>query len=198
MKRLALLFAIVLVTLVGMIGVSRGADSGIPAVLSQLQSIQQKLDALTRAAQPKRYFITSTDTVQAGDAPNACGTGYHMASLFEILDPTQLQYDTTAPSAYTSTTDDLGSGPPTNIFGWIRTGHSSFSGADSAPGESNCDRYTTSAGGAYGTTVALNHLWEFALATFPNVNLYYLYNAPWWHPERTQCNSHAHVWCVQD
>jgi hypothetical protein len=45
------------------------------------------------AAGPKKYFLTPND-YPTHEAGVTCGKGFHMASLFEILDPTQLSYDT--------------------------------------------------------------------------------------------------------
>src|SRR5689334_22310310 len=45
------------------------------------------------AAGVARRFYLSTATAQGNKALDACAHGYHMASRFELLDPTVLQYD---------------------------------------------------------------------------------------------------------
>jgi hypothetical protein len=65
----------------------------------------------------KKFFL-SRNTVWGDQALDACGQGYHMASLWEIFDPTLLKYDTKRGG----TLGDAGSGPPAGLQGWIRTG----------------------------------------------------------------------------
>src|SRR4030095_14217317 len=77
----------------------------------------------------------------------------HMASLWEIDDLTNLRYNR---DLGVTGDDDSGSGPPTFMAGWIRTGSTSFSG--SVPGRANCNLWASSSGGA-GTNVFLPAFW---------------------------------------
>ena len=52
------------------------------------------------------------------EAPNSCAHGYHMASIWEIYDPSNLTYDTQRGFREA----DSGNGPPSNQSGWVRTG----------------------------------------------------------------------------
>jgi hypothetical protein len=65
---------------------------------------------------PRKFYLTQ-DGYDGSQALSACAQGYHMASLWEILDPSNLSYDT----SLGATVADSGSGPP-NGSGWIRTG----------------------------------------------------------------------------
>src|SRR5512133_3687902 len=75
---------------------------------------------------PGNFYLTKTSH-NGAEALTACAAGYHMASFWEIRDPSNLRYNT----AYGYKTDDSGLGPPT-AGGWIRTG-SAASGADPDP-----------------------------------------------------------------
>ena len=58
-----------------------------------------------------RGFYLTTSEHNGANALTACTRGFHMASLWEVFDPTNLAYDTTL-----GTTDqDSGSGPPSDI-----------------------------------------------------------------------------------
>lgn len=65
---------------------------------------------------PRKFYLTRTGYTGAR-ALSACTAGYHMASLWEIHDPSNLRYDTELGFVQ----DDSGFGPPIE-FGWIRTG----------------------------------------------------------------------------
>ena len=57
---------------------------------------------------PRKSFYLTRVTHNASQALSACAEGYHMASLWEIHDPSNLRYDT----ELGFTTDDSGFGPP--------------------------------------------------------------------------------------
>src|SRR5207245_10636606 len=59
-------------------------------------------------ANGRRRFYLTNESFQGNQAITACASGYHMASRFEILDVSVLQYDT----GKGLTTDDSGAGPP--------------------------------------------------------------------------------------
>jgi hypothetical protein len=61
--------------------------------------------------------------------------GYHTASIWEVLDPSNLRYDTTQGFMEA----DSGSGPPT-ASGWIRTGRPPL-GSEFSPAP-NCFAWT--------------------------------------------------------
>ena len=104
-----------------------------------------------------------------------------MASLWEILDPTLLQYDTKRGFAR----DDSGSGPPANVYGWVRTGYASA--ADNTPGNANCSAWASNLANEYGTAVALPGTWLDAPAvTQP------------WAASPQPCDLPLRVWCKQN
>ena len=137
----------------------------------------------TTAGGPRAYYLSST-LVAATSAPTACAPGFHMASLFEIFDVSNLRYATEEPDALTD--DDTGQGPPSGASGWIRTGGPSVS--SSAPGYANCLAWTSSSGSERGSTVWLFALWNQTTAT----------GLEPWVADTWACNNTMRVWCVQD
>lgn len=113
----------------------------------------QAVASPTQAGNPIRlqYYLTKTGYV--GDqALTACAPGYHMASLWEIADTSNLRYNRTLGV----TRMDSGHGPPTDT-GWIRTG--SGSGFLGSPGTANCRAWTSSAWGDIGSYLFLPNNW---------------------------------------
>src|SRR5215469_6134090 len=103
---------------------------------------------------PVRQFYQTSGRFDGAHAPTACTAGYHMASLWEILDVSNLGYNTTLGL----TADDSGSGPPSVSDGWIRTGFAAESSATNA-GLANCNAWTENAGNSNGTFANLNNVW---------------------------------------
>ena len=131
-----------------MVGFSPAAtDPAIESVITQLKNIQQSLDAVSYAvsalqsttkpttealtvllepvnakvpARAKMYHLTK-NSFDGGDAIMACDPGFHMARIFEILDPTHLQYANRS-IMYDSLVDEPGLGPPADRMGWVCIG----------------------------------------------------------------------------
>ena len=76
-----------------------------------------------------RQFYLTPDEFDGDEVLTACAPGYHMASLWEIVDPTNLKYNI----VLGHTTPDSGQGPPPWSEGWVRTGY--CEGSNPAPGE---------------------------------------------------------------
>jgi hypothetical protein len=129
-----------------------------------------------------RAFYITKDFHDGSQALTACAAGFHMASLWEILDPSNLRYDSTSGFTW----DDSGSGPPISATGWIRTGNGAST--SSAAGQGNCNAWTSSAPLDRGTEVFLANLWE---STVPSPI------HPWVGTVRT-CSEVERVWCVED
>ena len=132
-------------------------------------------------AEAGQKFYLTKDSFQGGQALTACAKPFHMASLWEILDPSNLKYDTGR--GYIN--DDSGSGAPANVIGWIRTGGPA-SGAGGSGG-ANCNAWTSSSNLDTGTDVELSQGWNGAA----NV-------ASPWNADTELCNGSLRVWCVQD
>jgi hypothetical protein len=134
----------------------------------------------------RRYYLT-LGTYNGADADGnngngagVCAEGYHFASLWEILDPSNLKYDT----ALGITRDDSGQGPPNGDAGWVRTGNGSST--DWPPGQGNCAAWTSNASDAWGSNAALSTEWGAGQDAR-------------WVTNFTSCNStFIHVWCVAD
>jgi hypothetical protein len=128
------------------------------------------------------YYLTDgiASAVQGDGVLTACAKGYHVASIWEIADPTNLIYDTTL--GFTLPTD-VGQGPPTNFYGWVRTGAASYTG--NSPGRSNCGVWTSSSGSYYGTRAGLPQDWTAATHIGP------------WQVDTSQCTMYNMTWCYR-
>jgi hypothetical protein len=133
------------------------------------------------ACASRRFYMTQ-GSHHGDSALQACAPGFHFASLWEILDPSGLRYDTTLGLS----APDSGEGPPGSIaIGWIRTGWSA-SGAGSA-GLSNCEAWTSPLQSDEGTLVSLSLGWNGS--SFP---------VDPWVPFTSPCDLPHAVWCVED
>ena len=132
---------------------------------------------------PRLYYVTK-DIFDANDAPAACEAGFHMASLWEIFDPSNLRYDTTRGLTYT----DSGSGPPIVYGGsWVRTGAFSTNAPEAG---SNCLNYTSDFDRDWGTGVRLK-------PDFENPNIISPSLGPW-EASVFPCHAQLSVWCIED
>lgn len=154
----------------------------------------------TTAAQsdPRRSFYLTDSTSDGAGAPFSCAEGYHMASLWEMLDPTDLRYAVEEPDAVVAS--DSGLGPPASRPGRIRTGSSSRSrqtdlNSDGDGGGVNCDAYTTNASDADGTRISLRPCWQEE-ADCSGRGSHQV--APWFWVSEASCDSQQRVWCVED
>jgi len=126
-----------------------------------------------------RQFYLSGDGSQGDSALAQCAAGYHMASLWEIADPTNLKYNT----SLGQTAADSGQGPPSDIWGWERTGYQSDS--SSSAGQANCTVWD--ALGGSGTVVQLFDVWTIGG-----------FDVDVWKAVTAGCTLSRAVWCVED
>ncbi len=128
-------------------------------------------------AKAKMYYLTTTGFT-GGDAITACDPGFHMASISEIQDHRNLQYDN-RPGGIT-VDDSLVGGqvlnPPYDHMGWVRTGGYALQGfAD------NCD------------------LWLFSLWDPASPDLHETAPSLWMHDTPYDlCSVIESVWCIED
>jgi hypothetical protein len=193
MKRLPLLAAIVLATLVGMVGFSHAqfeltVNDGVPA-------------------SAKMYYLTATGFTGA-DAITACDSGFHMASISEIQDPGNLKYVTRHTPAYDSANGmtaeeaqkwyrtpalgssayDQGSSPPSDHMGWVRTGAVTMKATPD-----DCGLWLYDSDQHSGTMMSFHTLWDGSymdpVRSVPTVG---------WHTLQQTCSLPEPVWCVED
>ena len=126
----------------------------------------------------ERGFYLSLATFQGNQVRLACAPGYHFASLWEIMDTSNLRYNT----SLGRTSDDSGHGPPYGS-GWIRTGATSGSGS---PGEANCYAWTSASPTPIGTTVSLPSNWTAGEEDLLG-----------WNVGSAICSLQRPVWCVE-
>jgi len=186
---------------------------GNPTILKAIQNLQNSVNALQTAvnnqqttlttlqntvsniatngttSKLRRYYLTKDRSFDGSQALAACSVGFHMASLWEIFDTSNLQYDTNL--GFTAA--DSGQGPPdfhtgpSFTIGWIRTGFEADNSDN--PGTANCSGWTTNAPAASGTEAALNSSWFSA--AFPQPI------APWINTT-FGCDNHNRVWCADN
>lgn len=133
----------------------------------------------------RRFYLTQANFDGASaDSSGNCAQGFHFASLFEIHDPSNLEYD----ELLGPTLTDAGSGPPI-LRGWIRTG--APSDAIGPPGIANCADWGSNLPADVGTTAALNRFWSLAGGV----------GDPWlaWADNPVQsCQTARPIWCVEE
>jgi hypothetical protein len=126
----------------------------------------------------RHYYLTNF-SVTGNQATTACSSGYHLASLWEIYDPSNMKYDTSHPDAYTKA--DSGSGPPSSWYGWVRSGYDSST--STIPGTGNCSAWTGTTGS--GTIARLNSNWLTSQGAVDP-----------WEPDFWSCTGTVPAWCI--
>lgn len=147
-----------------------------------------KAESSTSAIRPEQrkgindgdFYLTDTNYLPT-EALNACSPGFHMASLWELIDVSNLVYAVNHPDAHTR--PDSGQGPPSDWNGWVRTGGASSPSASAGVG--NCSAWTSSSN--YGTSVKLGTDWPSTPTQI----------GPWI-ATAFDCNLVGPVWCVAD
>jgi hypothetical protein len=155
-------------------------EMGVTAAGAAPSRDRAPMGPLSATSAMRQYYLTK-GSFKGAEAPGACEPGFHMASLWEILDPSHLRYNT----ALGQRQADSGQGPVTDFGGWVRTGGASVSSTQ--PGYASCYGYTSSHGADYGTTIWLDTTWTGDAAAIG------VWEAAGW-----SCNSGAPVWCVED
>ena len=119
-----------------------------------------------------------------GNGAGVCTNGYHFASLWEVLDPSNLKYNTNL--GYV--TDDSGQGPPTTAqtYAWVRTGYDGNTGG--VAGQANCNAWASASGSDVGTYVRLSSDWTNPATQDIHV----------WDASLGYCSNTLRVWCVAD
>lgn len=175
------LLGLIILTMVGAttLGYLAWTKRLVSASGQQTQLIHTSDVSLTTATNMRGYYLAK-DWYLGSVASTACTSGYHLASLWEIQDTSNLKYNTNLGLML----DDSGEGPPSYLGGWIRTGYGSAS--SSTPGIGNCFSWTSSNNSHSGTVVYLPLDWSVG----GNFNNWYVYGQ--------QCDATMHVWCVED
>jgi hypothetical protein len=158
---------------------------GIASLITSLTSTAQL--AATSTAPTRGYYVgPPTGGIDGSHPKTSCASGYHMASLYEILDPTVLTYRKGL--GYTQADD--GAGPPIGVLGWVRTGNVSASGSATQEGFENCKNWTSNSSADYGTAV-----WIIPFSDNIGGNHYSV--GPW-DVTNDFCSTAIFVWCVQN
>ena len=156
-----------------------GEDLKVYSAVSSTGVVIDAVGYFSLARRRKYYLTTATQNGAGADA--ICAAGYHFASVWEILDTTQLEYNTAL--GYTAL--DSGQGPPTDVDGWVRTGYTSDD--STSIGRANCLLWDTASSGSRGTTVTLSQFWDLAAQRV----------SPW-SPITGTCDVPHRSWCIED
>jgi hypothetical protein len=155
----------------------------LPETIGTLDSNNLGTSSITYVGAGSKHFYLTDLSYYADQALTACSAGYHMASLWEILDVSNLTYDYDHPAAHIKA--DSGFGPPSNWYGWVRTGYSSSSSGTTGTG--NCNNWTSRLNTVYGVAVRLSNAWEAAPGDIST-----------WDATPFSCVVTSPVWCVGD
>lgn len=162
--------------------VAQQTEANNPSV-EGYQSIGQTAATVAIPKALKRGFYLTNTSYTGSQALTACAKGYHMASMWELMDISTLLYHYAHP--YAKTKDDSGYGPPSLWYGWVRTGWDS-SGSSTA-GMGNCLNWTSISASDSGTIVRLSNNWATPLGSV----------GPW-DVSTWACTGLSPVWCVSD
>jgi hypothetical protein len=139
-------------------------------------------DISAQSGSGSSFYLTDANFT-TDNALTACASGYHMASLWEILDVSNLVYAYNHPDAHTK--DDSGNGPPSNWYGWVRTGWAASTSATAGTG--NCSAWTSTSNGDSTVAARLASAWETAPGDIST-----------WDATSFTCNFNGPVWCMED
>lgn len=149
-------------------------------VASEVASVRQK------------QFLVTIGYYQADSAETACGSGYHMANLFEISQPASLRYAFDDSRAFQSA--GTGQGPPAGVVGWIKSGYP-YPNTSSTPGYANCNHWTSSEDSERGTVARLPH--NFSDPAPIGAGWALVWGTSWGTITKA-CDDWYQVWCVED
>ena len=168
--------------------VHRNGGLGISAPISAVakdNAVSLNVGSGPAGARNRRFYMTRTGAI-GSTARAACAAGFHMASLWEIYDPTSLSYDAELGlTGAGNANDDLGSGPPAGAPAWVRTGWFGILTPTGA-GQLSCTGWTNGTIGQNGSQAALRSNWGTPGAAWP------------WDVSAIQCNFPQSVWCIED
>ena len=167
-------------SLVGLIALSLGLLCAWMPNVSQAQK---------ECAAMKRYYL-SANMVKGNEVTKVCREGFHTASLWELFDTSNLEYATEFGDG--SLGLEKGSGPPSGVYGWVRTGWApGFGGTGSrTPGQAHCFLWTSDSSSFSGTRIRLANDWRKKWPPISRIGP--------WEAESKKCNNRDRVWCMQD
>ena len=151
-------------------------------------------DGSCRAYPPKRRYYLTIGETNGGGPKFMCASGYHFASVFELMEVSQLEYN----GSEGRNLDDAGEGPPSgNLLsgplrssGWVRTG-SAAAVAISTDAAPNCNDWVSVAKAEIG---AVAYLPRPGPATLSSA---YVAEAPFI-VSGLNCANLRPVWCIED
>lgn len=160
--------------------------SDYSTILNTLSDLQNQV----RCNGPRWFYLTADPDYNGRDALGVCEPGFHMASMWELRDPSNLLYAWELGSQIVHRNGDSGWGPPIGDFGWIRTGDIALTTLSTA-GFHNCNGYRSSSSTHYGSIMKLDFVIGEVVAQAYQLHL----DLAWY---RRTCNMDYRVWCVSD
>ena len=136
----------------------------------------------------RKFYLTRTSTFDGAQALNACAPGYHMAALWEVIDPSNLVYDAARGFVLPDEPipNDQLSSVPAGEDGWIRTSGRGDSSTNCRGWTSNSDAHNGNVVQLPDDTVDARGWDDAAQAVSP------------WRPARANCVNENRVWCIQN
>ena len=140
----------------------------------------------------RKYYLTSSQH-DGAQARKACAPGFVMASLFEFITLSGLEYFQDVERAFRQSYQ--GSGPPSGVAGWVRTGWvEEKEGTEGHRGPKasypDCNQWTAGSPGIYGLMIKFDDVWGNPWREDFTV-------APWVTESIGECNYKYPVWCVE-
>ena len=179
-----LIAALLVVAFVGYLALGQKRASASPAMPEAPQ-------APAAASSGLRKFYRTATAYSPTLASTACAPGYHFASIWELLDPSNLEYAGELDDAWGGPSYDMGEGPVTGtggyaLQGYVRTGYNAAPDPVGYTGQANCNGWTSDSISDHGTVAGLTHQWGTAEDLFV------------WNVGVSTCNVRTGVWCVED
>jgi len=159
----------------------------VAAVSVITHSANDVIGTTTTTTAPARHYYLTKAALNGNQALTACATGYHFASFAEISSLSDLTYNKTLGRSAA----DSGSGPPSLVYGWIRTGYPANSNSSDPSTPTNCNAWTSGNSADSGEAALLDP--SFGRNSAAVLTVGFINNA--------QCNSaiaNIGVWCVQN
>ena len=151
-----------------------------PVAASGPQASLSPSSAMRRYYKTTSFYYGANADGSEGNGAGVCAPGYHFASMWEITDTSNLEYNTDLGFTWA----DSGQGPPSYSIGWVRTGY--YGGITSTPGQANCDTWDSSSNINYGSVASLPKDW----AAGEELDI--------WMVSAASCDLIINVWCVED
>jgi len=155
------------------------ANSGAASVVGGRANAPNVCPDKVCGTRGRKFFYLSKTTHAGTQVQSACDAGYHMASLWEIFDLGEVEYENQLGHNHPALTDQ-GDGPPAGFAGYVQMGRGSTT--------ENCAGWNTLSAVSNGMIARLNNNLRTAASAASDP----------WLLGLSACDTPQRVWCVQD